>query len=157
MFVTTPEMKLWMPPGISLPGDEYWGAVMFASEGPWFLLTVWEQPEQGGRFQKSMAVAWESTLQGMLTGCDPERLVGLSCVRRADGQTARWRMHDVAEIWIAYAGTADSTGVLLFAHREQTGLFSAEGVAVDPAPSVRYQLANFSRSGRDEAGFAPLD
>lgn len=142
MFVTTPEMQLWIPPGVAPPSDTHWGSVMLASDMPWFLLSVWEISGTE-RFQQTIAIAWESTLRRMVTASDPDRLVGLSCIRHADDASGQWCLDKVSELWVANGGVRHPQEVLLFARQRGGDLFDSHGTAADPMPEDRCLLARF--------------
>ena len=143
MFVTTPELERWVPPGISEPGEKYWEAFMFVLDLPWYVLTIWRR-DGSVRTEQTIAVATELTLRHIVEGAEPGCVATLSRVGRVKGGATRWEMQGISEIWIPSEQEAPDSGPLLFSLVDRQGVFDSHGTLVSPEAGGRSLLVRLN-------------
>lgn len=141
MFETRREFEQPVPRPIATEGSRYWRAMVLSINLPWYLLKHKLQTAEGVVTQ-TVAIAWESTLQGVLEDSDESSIIELDII--ATGEDDRWTMQRVAEVWLALPEEMQDTGPLLFRLQGASSLVTSYLEATNGAPNQRTLLAHFS-------------
>lgn len=139
MFVTTPEFKQWVPPGLGPPEWRYWRAMTLANETPWYLLTHRTVEDDCSAIQ-SIAVAWESTLRLLVETAEVGSVIGLLCLAPSDSAVGDWSVKRASELWLPSEGEERETGPLLFGLDGQSVLYDSYHRKVARADASRRLL-----------------
>lgn len=124
MFETRPDFEQRVPSAIAMEGSRYWHAMVLSSNLPWYLLRHRSQTaESGFSITQTTAIAWDSTLRGVLETIDPDWVVDL-CILAPLDESGDWTLRRVTEVWLATPQEKLDTGPLLFRLRGGASLLN---------------------------------
>ena len=112
MFVTDPQHEFPVS-RLSDSGARHWRMFRLSLNTLWFVLTV-EIPDGDDSLKRTVCVAWDTDLVGLLQSLGEARAVALLCMTPGwCSATGEWAAHAVHEVWEAQNDAGDRVVVLL--------------------------------------------
>ena len=124
MFVTLPDYKFHIPPGLAQPGAQYWHTLSISCNSAWFLLTLHPATDEG--FQDTFLLSWDTDVADGIESLQRE-VASLMCVAPpASAARISWSSFAIKEVWRATDPEAEDIPCVLFVGEdglEYSGLF----------------------------------
>ena len=133
MFVTKQAFSQWIPDESAHAGNQYWRAMLFSTEAPFFLVRFHAVYEDGNAIQ-TIAVSWENELIGLVENLKDQLVSVCRFFLNDDGD---WESGQVVELWHPALEDGSTTGPLLFVMRDLKGVFDTFSKKVQDHSSGR--------------------
>jgi hypothetical protein len=129
MFVTRPGFERTFPPKLIDPGSRYWLAAELSTGAPWYLMTYWVLPDTRDAHLQTVAIAWETTLIGLVEEVGPLLVVAINRLELKSKSSGGWSIENVQELWLPAKDELKDVGPLIFKTAENaslTGMLSGQ-------------------------------
>jgi hypothetical protein len=138
MFVSQPQYKFPVPPGLANPGAQHWRIVELTLHAPWFLLSVEvdDATIPDSSMIRTLCIAWDNDLADVLGAIDAARVVGIICMMPAwQSSTGQWASREVREVW----RSRSAAGISIFL-RDAAGERFDSGFVLDHTEPIQHEL-----------------
>ena len=152
MFVSLPDYKFYIPPGLALPDATYWRCLGLSTSSAWYVLTLRQRIPDAGL--QTFLLMWDTDIADAISSLDAD-LEGLLVVAPyVSGKQSGWFSTQVKEVWEGTDPLDDDNPCIVFVDEEgkdYSGFFMQQAGRIKRSRLITRVRAASSRTTRSSS------